>query len=179
MPNGDKNLEAGVPISKNLVSTTGKVLGKRLSEYFAFQKVFLALIAVAGVARLGLSLAGVPDGTAKWFSMTVVAAASIFYYGTAVHMRSFGGYKQLLPLLLIQNVLANSIVIIGIALTIAGFPNIFGAAEFSGPFYRAHQWAHILGHVIGGMGIFSLVGWGVASFVMLITKKVVPRRALA
>ena len=42
MPNGDKNLEAGVPISKNLVSTTGKVLGKRLSEYFAFQKVLLA-----------------------------------------------------------------------------------------------------------------------------------------
>jgi len=77
----------------NLVSTTGKVLGKRLSEYFAFQKVFLALIAVAGVARLGLSLAGVPDGTAKWFSLTVVAAASIFYYGTAAHMRSFGGHK--------------------------------------------------------------------------------------
>ena len=178
MPNGDQNLEAGVPISKDLVSTTGKVLGKRLSEYFAFQKVFLALIAVAGVARLGLSLAGVPDGTAKWFSLTVVAAASIFYYGTAAHMRSFGGYKQLLPLLLIQNVLANSIAIIGIALTIAGFPNIFGAPEFTGPF-PAHQWAHILGHVIGGMGIFSLVGWGMASFVMLITKKVVPRRALA
>ena len=94
-------------------------------------------------------------------------------------MRRFGSYKQLLSLILIQSVLANSIAIIGIALTIAGFPNIFGAAEFSGPFYHAHQGAHILGHVIGGMGIFSLVGWGVASFVMLITKKVVPRRALA
>ena len=79
MPNGDQNLEAGVPISKDLVSTTSKVLGKRLSEYFAFQEVFLALIAVAGVARLGLSLAGVPDGTVKWFSITVVAVASIFY----------------------------------------------------------------------------------------------------
>ena len=134
MPNGDKKLEAGVPISKDRVSETGKVLGKRLSEYFAFQKVFLALIAMAGVARLGISLAGVPDGTAKWFSMTVLAAASIFYYGTAVHMRGFGSYKQLLPLLLIQNVLGNSIAIIGIALTIAGFPNIFGAPEFSGPF---------------------------------------------
>jgi len=134
MPNGDQNLEAGVQISKNLVSTVGKVFGKCLSEYFAFQKVFLALIAMAGVARLGLSLAGVPDGTAKWFSMTVLAAASIFYYGTAVHMRGFGSYKQLLPLLLIQNVLGNSIAIIGIALTIAGFPNIFGAPEFSGPF---------------------------------------------
>jgi hypothetical protein len=39
------------------------VLGKRLSEYFAFQKVFLAVIAVVGVARLGLSLVGAPDGT--------------------------------------------------------------------------------------------------------------------
>jgi hypothetical protein len=134
MPNGDKKLEAGVPISKDRVSETGKVLGKRLSEYFAFQKVFLALIAMAGVARLGISLAGVPDGTAKWFSMTVLAAASIFYYGTAVHMRRFGSYKQLLSLPLIQSVLAKSIAIIGIALTIAGFPNIFGAPEFSGPF---------------------------------------------
>ena len=134
MPNRGKNLEAGVPISKDLVSTTGKVLGKRLSEYFEFQKVFLALIAMAGVARLGISLAGVPDGTAKCFSMTVLAAASIFYYGTAVHMRRFGSYKQLLSLILIQSVLANSIAIIGIALTIAGFPNIFGAPEFSGPF---------------------------------------------
>ena len=134
MPNGDKKLEAGVPLSKDRVSETGKVFGKRLSEYFAFQKVFLALIAMAGVARLGISLAGVPDGTAKWFSMTVLAAASIFYYGTAVHMRRFGSYKQLLSLILIQSVLANSIAIIGIALTIAGFPNIFGAPEFSGPF---------------------------------------------
>jgi len=49
-------------------------------------------------------------------------------------MRRFGSYKQLLSLILIQSVLANSIAIIGIALTIAGFPNIFGAPEFSGPF---------------------------------------------
>jgi hypothetical protein len=41
------------------------------------------------------------------------------------------------------------------------------------------QWAHILGHVIGGMGIGSLLGWGVASLVMLITKAVVKRPAHA
>ena len=110
--------------------------------------------------------------------MTVVAAASIFYSDTAVHRRGFGGYKQLLPLLLIQNVLANSIAIIGIALTIAGFPNIFGAPEFTGPF-PAHQWAHILGDVIGGMGVFCIVGWGVASLIMLITKKLPPKPAVA
>jgi len=36
-----RTLRAGVPI-KDLVRRTGKVLGKRLSEYFAFQKVLLA-----------------------------------------------------------------------------------------------------------------------------------------
>ena len=88
MLNGDQDLGGSIPISKDLVSTTGKVFGKRLSEYFAFQKVFLALIALVGVARLGLSLAGVPDETVKWFSIPVVAAASTLYYGTAVHMRA-------------------------------------------------------------------------------------------
>ncbi len=154
------------------------MFGKRLSEYVAFQKAFLILIAIAGTTRLGLSLARVPDGTAKWFSMTAVAVAGIFYYGAAVFTSGFGGYKQILPLLVIQNVLANSITIVGIALTIAGFPNIFGAIEYSGPFYQRHQWAHILGHVIGGMGVFSIVGWGVASLVLLITKKLAPRAAL-
>ncbi len=154
------------------------VFGKRFSEYVRFQQVFLGLIAVVGITRLGLSLSGMPNATVKWFSMTVVSAVGIFYYGIAVHTKAFGSYKQLLPLLVIQNVLGNSIAIVGIALTIAGLPNIFGAPEYSPPFF-AHQWGHMLGHVIGGMGIGSILGWGVASLVMLITKKVAPRPALA
>ena len=42
------------------------ILGKRLSEYVAFSKPFLGLILVAGIARLALSLGGVPSSTAKW-----------------------------------------------------------------------------------------------------------------
>src|SRR5262245_25117594 len=71
MQNGDQNLEAGVPTSRDRLGETAEVFGKRLSEYVAFQKVILALVALVGITRLGLSLAGVPDGTAKWFSMTV------------------------------------------------------------------------------------------------------------
>ncbi len=173
MYNGDKNSEAGVPPSQQHMSERGKIFGKRLSEYVAFQKVFLVLIAVAGLTRLGLSLAGVPDATVKWSSLTAVGAVGIFYYGIAVHTSGFGGYKQLLPLLLIQNVLGNSIVIVGIVLSIVGFPNIFAAPEYGG---LQPPWRHILGHVIVGMGIFSIVGWGVASVVMLVTKKLAPRR---
>jgi hypothetical protein len=169
MENAEKNSPA---------SEKGKVFGKRLSEYVRFQMVFLGLTAIAGIVRLALSLAGLPDATVKWSSMTVVSLVSILYYGVAVYTKGFGSYKQLLPLMVIQSVLANSIAIVGIALTIAGLPNIFGAPEYSGPFF-AHQWGHMLGHVIGGMGIGSILGWGVASLVMLITKKVSPRPALA
>src|SRR5215813_4686397 len=124
MHNGDKNVEAGVPPSAPHVRERRNIFGTRLSEYVAFQKVFLALIAVAGFTRLGLSLAGVPYATVKWCSLTAVGAVGIFYYGIAAYMSGFGGYKQLLPLLFIQNVLGNSIVILGIVLSIAGFPNI-------------------------------------------------------
>lgn len=160
-------------------SAKGGVFGKSLSEYVRFQMVILGLVALVGIARLGMSLAGLPDATVKWSSMTAVGFVSILYYGVAVHTKGFGSYKQLLPLVVIQSVLANSIAIVGIALTIAGLPNIFGAPEYSGPLFAAHQWGHMLGHVIGGMGIGPMLGWGVASLVMLITKKVAPRPALA
>lgn len=167
-------------MSKAPMGERGNVFGKRLSNYLAFQKVFLVLIAIAGIMRLGLSLAGVPNATVKWFSMTAVGTVGIFYYGVVVHTSGFGGYKQLLPLVFIQNVLANSITIAGIALSMAGLPNIFAAPEYSGSFVKIPpqmQSVHILGHVIGGMGVFSIVGWGVASLVMLITKKLVRRPA--
>jgi hypothetical protein len=39
------------------------MFGKRVSEYLAFEKVWLFLIAAMGLVRLGVSLAGVPDRT--------------------------------------------------------------------------------------------------------------------
>jgi hypothetical protein len=171
----------GVSSGAERMAARGKIFGKGFSEYVAFQKVWLALIAIVGIARLGLSLAGEPDATVKWASMTVVGLAAIIYYGVAVHTSGFGSYKQLLPLVFIQNVLANSIAIVGIALSMVGFSNIFAAPEFSPPFAQTpqQQWIHMLGHLIAGMGIGSLLGWGVASLVMLITKALVRRPAQA
>jgi len=153
------------------------MFGKRLSEYLDFQKVVLGLIAAVGLARLGLSLAGLPDTTVRWLSMNVVAWAGALYYGIAVHTRGFGSYKQLLPLAFFQTVLMQSIAVLGILLSIAGVPNIYAAPEYS--FGTQSQWVHALAHVTVGIIVPSLLLWGVASLVLLITKKVARRPALA
>jgi hypothetical protein len=157
------------------------MFGKRVSEYLAFQKSWLILIAAVGLARLGLSLAGLPDRTVMWLSMTVVGWAAVVYYGVAVHTRGFGTYKQLLPLMLFQVVLVQSIAVLGILLAIAGLPNIYAAPEYSGPpFARsANQWSHALAHLTIGIVAPMLLGWAVASLVLLITKKVARRPAVA
>jgi hypothetical protein len=69
----------------------------------------------------------------------------------------------------------------GILLAIAGHPNIYAAPEFSGPpFARsANQWSHMLSHLTIGMVAPVLLWWGVASLVLLITRKVAPRPVAA
>jgi hypothetical protein len=157
------------------------MFGKRVTEYLGFQKAWLVLLAVVGLGRLGLSLAGLPDRTVMWLSMTVVGWAAVFYYGVAVHTRGFGSYKHLLPLMIFQVVLVQAIAVFGILLAIAGLPNIYAAPEYSGPpFARsANQWTHALAHLTIGIVVPVLLGWGVGSLVLLITKKVARRPAVA
>jgi hypothetical protein len=146
------------------------MFGKPLAQYLAFQKVFLVLIAVVGLTRLVLSLAGLPDSATRWLSMTVIAVLGALYAGATAQARGFGGYRQLLPLVFFQVVIINTIAVLGILLAVAGLPNIFAASEYSGPF--AHQQSvHLLGHLTLGMVLPSLVLWAVASAAMWITKR--------
>ena len=153
------------------------MFGKSVSQYLDFQKMFLGLLAAVGLARLGLSLAGLPDSTVRWLPMNVVAWAGALYYGVAVHTSGFGSYKQILPLGFFQTLLQQSIAVLGILLAIAGLPNIYAAPEFS--FNAQSQWTHLLSHLTIGIVVPPLLLWAVASLVMLITKKVVPRPAVA
>jgi hypothetical protein len=157
------------------------MFGKRISEYLAFQKWWLAVIAAVGLGRLLLSLAGLPDRTVMFLSMTAAGWIAVLYYGVAVHTRGFGSYKQLLPLMIFQVALVQAIAVAGILLAIAGLPNIYAAPEFSGPpFARsANQWSHALAHLTIGMVAPVLLWWAVASLVLLITRKVARRPATA
>src|SRR5216117_3417234 len=108
------------------------IFGKRLSEYVAFSKPFLGLILVVGIARLALSLGGVPSSTAKWLSITAVMWIGVLYYSIRVHTSSFGSYKHLLPICLLQGLVAQAIIVPAIVIAIfTGNDNIYSAPEYS------------------------------------------------
>jgi hypothetical protein len=151
------------------------MFGRPVSEYLRFQKVVLILLAVMGLARLGLSLAGLSDSAVRWLSMNLVAWAGTIYYGVAGAAHGFR-YKQLLPLALFQMLVFQAIAALGILLAIAGLPNIFAAPEYS--FQAQSQWVHLLAHLTVGIVVPTLLTWGVASLVMLITRKVSRRPAV-
>jgi hypothetical protein len=153
------------------------MFGKSVAQYLGFQKVVLALIVVVWLVRLGLSLSGTQNATAKWISVTVVLLLGVVYYGVAVHTRGFGSYKQLYPLMLFQSLLGEGLVALAIVLAIfTGQDNIYTAPEYSGG-GEGKTWLHVVAHLVVAAVILPLVSWLIGSLVLLVTKKVSPRSA--
>ena len=150
------------------------VFGKRPSEYVAFAKPFLGLILLVGIARLALSLAGTPNSTARWLSITAVIWIGCVYYAIRVHTSGFGSYRQLLPICFLLSLTAQVIIVPAIILAIlTGTDNIYSIPEnFFGN--DGKTWAHVAGHLfIGGTTLGPLFGWIVGCLIMFVTKKVV------
>ena len=147
------------------------IFGKRLSEYVAFCKAFLILILVVGIVRLGLSLGGVPNTTAKWLSITAVIWIGVLYYSIRVHTSGFGSYKQLLPICVLQSWAAQAIIVPGIILAIVtGKDNIYSIPEsFFGR--DGKTWIHVFAHLVVGTTVAPLIGWLVGCVIMFATKK--------
>ena len=153
------------------------MFGKTVGQYLAFQRVVLVLIVLAWIVRLGLSLGGVPNSSARWVSVTVVLLLGVLYYGVAVHTRGFGSYKQLYPLMLFQSALGEGLVALAIVLAIlTGRSNIYTAPEYSGG-GDGRNWLHVTAHLVIGFVVLPLLSWGVGSLVLLVTKKAAPRPA--
>jgi hypothetical protein len=147
------------------------IFGKRLSDYAAFCRVFLILIAAIGIIRLALSLGGAPNATAKWLSMTVVVWIGVIYYSIRIHTSGFGSYKQLLPIVALLNITAQVIAIVGIAIAMfTGNDNIFSAPEYA---FGADgkTWLHLGAHVFIGTTIGSLLPWLIGCVFLAVTKR--------
>ena len=148
-----------------------KIFGKSLSEYVSFEKEFLILTMAVGMGRLILSLSGVPNSSVKWVSLTAVTLLGLFYYSVTVYTRGFGSYKQLLPVLALQVILSNLIIIFAIVLAnVTGKENIFSAHEYGGG-----SWGHVR-DMFMVMIVSPFVLWGVGCLIMLLTKLVSGRR---
>jgi len=137
------------------------------------------LIIIVGIARLALSLAGVENGTVKWLSISVVALLGLVYYSVRVHTTGFGSYKQLLALIVIQSIVAQTIIIAGIVIAIfTGRDNIFSAPEYSGG-GDGKTWLHAGAHLLFGVIVGSLLSWLIGSVILFVTKKAVQRDTAA
>jgi hypothetical protein len=77
-------------------------------------------------------MAGVPNATVKFVSLSVLLLLGLIYYSVRVHTSGFGSYKQLLPVLALPVILANLMIVSAITLAIEiGKNNIFSAPEYS------------------------------------------------
>ena len=148
-----------------------RIFGKPFAEYVRFSKVFWILIAVTGVTRLLLSLAGAPNITVKWFSMTAIAWIAVFYFAVRAHTSGFGTYRHLLPIFAILNLTDQVIAIVGILIAIVtGTDNIFSAPEYA---FGADgkTWFHLGAHVVVGTTVGTLIPWITACLIMFISTK--------
>ena len=151
------------------------MFGKKLSEYVSFAKPILFLILVVGIARLALSLAGVQNSAVKWLSISATLFIGLVYFSIRVYTTGFGSYKQLLPLLFLQSVVSQAIIIVGIVIAIETHKdNIFSAPEYSGG-GDGKTWLHVAAHLVLGTTVGPLLAWLVGSVIMWVTKKVAPR----
>lgn len=126
-------------------------------------KGFITAIAAVGVIRFVLSVAGLPNSTVKYVSMTVVILAGAVYFAvtTPTHKsRLKAAYLLILPYLVVE--------VLALAYTwITGHGTIFHAPEYSLGYGIA---AHTLGHLAGGLTweplmLFVLmeIVWGIYS----------------
>src|SRR5262244_2084576 len=149
-----------------------KIFGKTISEYVSFAKGILILVLVVGLARLVLSLAGVANSADKFLSLTVVMLIGLLYFSIRVHTSGFGSYKQLLPVLALQWIASQSIIIAGIVIAIAtSKDNIFSAPEYSPNKADGRNWAHAISHLVV-MLVMPILSWLIGCLIMFVTKKI-------
>src|SRR5262245_22304364 len=147
------------------------LMNKPVSEYFRFQKPILILIPVVGFLRLVLSLAGVPNETVKWISLTAVALIGIVYCAVKVPRTGFGTYRHLFPLYWVQAAIGNFIICGAIVLAIlTGTDNIYSVPEYS-PTGDGRTWFHVMAHALDGLFIGPVFGWLIGSAIMFVVKK--------
>jgi hypothetical protein len=153
------------------------VFGKPLSAYVRFSMPVTLLILAVGIARLGASLAGVPNSTTRLLAMNAVLLLGVIYLAVRMHLSGFGSYKQLLPAIAISNTALHVVAMTGIAIGIVtGHDNVFTSPEFTFG-QDGKTLLHLGAHLVIGIPIAAILNWLIGCVFLFITKKVVRRSA--
>jgi hypothetical protein len=149
------------------------VFGKPFSAYVRFALPSLIIIMGVALLRLVLAQAGMAVSTVKWVSATVALLVCALVWSARVYTTGFGSYKQILPVVWLQAVSLNVVIIAAIAWAIStGKDNIFTVPEFANNQDGKNWFPHVFGHTLAGAVIEPLILWALGSLVMLVTKKV-------
>jgi uncharacterized membrane protein len=107
-------------------------------------KVFMAAIAVMGVTRFVLTMAGLPNTVVKFASMSVIIMAGMIYFAVVAKThkeRLSAAYLLILPYMIVE--------VAALSYTwITGHQTIFHAQEYS---FGVGIAAHTIGHLVGGL----------------------------
>jgi hypothetical protein len=107
-------------------------------------KLFIAAIALMGVIRFALTMAGYPNGVVKFASMTVIVTIGTVYFAFASRThkeRLKSAYLLILPYMIVE--------VAALGYTWAsGRETIFHAQEYS---FGVGVGAHTIGHLVGGL----------------------------
>jgi hypothetical protein len=96
----------------------------------------------------------------------------MLYYSVGVYLSGFGSYKQLLPVIALQLVAGNCIIIGGIVLAIlTAKDNIISAPEYLPGRVDGKTRGHVAGHVLAVINLL-LILWAVGSLIMFVTKQI-------
>jgi hypothetical protein len=147
-----------------------RIFGRTFGDYLRFATGIVALVVVVGVARLVLSMAGVPVPAVKFVSVTTMALLGVVYFGVRTHTSGFGSYRQLLPLMVITLGAASWVSGFAVVLAIiTGRDNIYSIPEYSGG-QEGKTFFHAFAHFFIAPFVAGLIAWGLSSIVMLVAK---------
>jgi hypothetical protein len=107
-------------------------------------KLFMAAIAVMGVIRFALTMAGLPNSVVRFASMTVIMMVGLVYFAVVsmTHKeRLKAAYLLVLPYMIVE------VLALGFSWA-TGRQTIFHAQEYS---FGMGIAAHTIGHLIGGL----------------------------
>ena len=122
------------------------LFGKKLGEYARFARVGIGLILLVGLARFIVGVSGVPyERATHLVSLTITSLVLAIVYGARAAATRFGGYRHLLPTVVL--------------LTLAMYGFIIAAILVEG-LGGIHGYFHAPGHglVPGGISIRDHIG---------------------
>jgi hypothetical protein len=149
------------------------VFGKTTGEYMRAGAEVFIFVATVATLRLGLSLAGGSSAMVEPFSGTWATVVGVVYLGVRVHTLGFGGYKQLLPLVLLTSLIAHWIAAAAVGTAILmDRDNIYSVPEYYALDGDGKSLPHLLAHLLPAPLITALLGWALAAISLLAARLV-------